>query len=122
MYTRIEPETIKHMLEELERCEEKIQIEYEKLLEGQSYLKQLVKEDMWEFRSGFDRQMERLSCAMQRFTRYRMALECILDAYGRCEETILSYEDQKETYQMSYDRCDLRELGEKLLEYEIPFQ
>lgn len=122
MYTRIEPETIKHMLEELERCEEKIQIEYEKLLEGQSYLKQLVKEDMWEFRSGFDRQMERLSCALQRFTRYRMALECILDAYGRCEETILSYEDQKETYQMSYDRCDLRELGEKLLEYEIPFQ
>lgn len=122
MYTRIEPETIKHMLEELERCEEKIQIEYEKLLEGQSYLKQLVKEDMWEFRSGFDRQMERLSCAMQRFARYRMALECILDVYGRCEEIILSYEDQKESYQMSYDRCDLKELGEKLLEYEIPFQ
>ena len=122
MYTRIEPETIKHMLEELERCEEKIQIEYEKLLEGQSYLKHLVKEDMWEFRSGFDRQMERLSCAMQRFTRYRMALECILDVYRRCEETILGYEDQKESYQMSYDRCDLKELGEKLLEYEIPFQ
>ena len=38
MYTRIEPETIKHMLEELERCEEKIQIEYEKLTKIIDYL------------------------------------------------------------------------------------
>lgn len=112
-------EKMELVAENLENCEIKLQVMWEKMTDILEELRKLRNRDLYSFLKNLEREKEQLGEEIRKLRRLRITLEQIEKQYRRAEEEVQDFEEVLLKQPEYYVLHELEQVKERLDAWEI---